>query len=352
MVGSTAFKSGATSTKEAINRFWVKQINHFYLDFPENFRRHYAVKSPAAHDDAYRDLCPRLWKTLGDELILCGRIACHEHLAVVVSSFARALKDYGYYLDERDVRLDVKGSAWVAPFPEPNITIRSVGARGDATQEAASDEIPDEAFEADADLNPSGFDFLGRHVDTGFRVSRHARTDFLPMSVELALLLAEVSRRDIEQFKFVYEGRSVLHGVLGDRPYPLFGLDMERSERRRAIRARERSLASRVDAKVDDIWDFLRLFMEDEGIEAPVLSRDGRDVTPPQLPASYVEFASMWAAEEEANANSVGPDDVGVDDDAATDEVSAELAEAAQAIVGRTGGQDADVGHPSPASNP
>ncbi len=334
LVGSTAFKVRAPATEQAVDRRWVKQINHFYLDFPENCRKIYDSKSPAAHGGAYKNAYPRLWKTLGDELVLCARIVSHEHLAIVVSSFVRALKDYGSYLDNGGIRLDVKGAAWIAPFPEPNITVQTSGPADGQAQSAASDQIPDEAFEADADMNPRRYDFLGRHIDAGFRVSRHARTDFLPMSVELAYLLAEVANLDIEQFKFVYEGRHTLKGVVDDRPYPVVGLDTERNERRRAIRGKERALRQTGDAKPNDISDFLRLFMEEEGVDAPVFPSDASDGVGPKIPGSYDAFAAMWRKEEADNVNSVGPlgDQPGEDDAPSETDLPVEVTRTAQMI--------------------
>jgi hypothetical protein len=206
-----------------------------------------------------------------------------------VSAFLKALGEYGTYLESVGKHLDVKGTGWIAPFPAPNVTVKI---RAQASSENPDTEQLDEAFEALADDEPGNFDFLGKNIDSGFRVSKNSGTDRFAVSVELAWLLCEASHNRVGQFQFAYHGRDILKGVISDRPYPVITIDTERSASRREVRIREAAITRSNVAEAIHLKDFLTSFMMDEGIEQPLITIDENKV-----PVSYEQFRTAWLAD-------------------------------------------------------
>lgn len=305
LVGSTAYKAkfGHSDPKASPNPMWVDQIRHFYREFPEFLLRHYERLVDLNGSDTARGKCPVVWKTIGDEIVLCGRLVDVEHLAICIQAFLRALSSYGEYLDGAGKHLDVKGYAWVAAFPSPNVLVEVLSRRAAGEMATTSmSELPDEAVELRADLNPNEFDFLGKEIDSGFRTGRFCTADSLVMSLELAYLVARAARDQVlTGIRFSYTGRESLKGVLSDRPYPIVAIDAERSVRRMGVRQRERVvLGNGHSPEAMQIVDFLEAFMEDERVERPMLLRAneaGPLVAAP--PESYLAFQANWKAADE-----------------------------------------------------
>lgn len=295
LVGSTAFKARLGETREGndSNPLWVTQIRHFYREFPIFFSSRFN-KAIAAVDGekSYEDCYPKTWKTIGDEILFCARLHSLEHLAHCVTSFLRALEDYGAYLDSTGNQLDVKGAGWVAAFPAPNVTVEVLGGSSDWSLKG----LFDEDFELSADQKPNDFDFLGKEIDSGFRSAKNAASDRLTASIELAWLLAEAAHAEIFPARFSYHGRQILKGVISDRPYPIVTIDAERSILRKEVRKRERAVSRDTEAEPMHLRDFLKSFMEDEKIDFPLLNRDANIGAPFTMPASYEAFKKVWEA--------------------------------------------------------
>jgi hypothetical protein len=316
LAGSTAFKNGPGSRHENGDPFpiWVSAIRHFYREYPllvrERFRHALVDQEPAPKFGPP----PEVWKSIGDELLFCSRLRSHEHLSGCVSAFLSALNIYGRKLDGDGKHMDLKGAGWIAAFPAANVTVTS-------TELPSPQDYLAEELENRADESPSEYDFLGKDIDSGFRVARHASSDKFVASVELAWLLSEAHRNRFVGCSFGYHGRHILKGVLKDRPYPVISLDTERSPSRREVRSREEALLPMTHLDEIKVRDFCQAFMADEAIEFPVLNRHGADINTNDLPASYLQFQRSAAAtleettqrgktEKEAGD---APDDDGVD---------------------------------------
>jgi len=191
--------------------------------------------------------------------------------------------------------MDVKGARWIAAFPSPNVTVTSQELQ--STVEYLAEEL-----ENRADDTPALFDFLGRDIDSGFRVARHATSDRFVASVELAWLLSEAHRNQFVVGSFGYHGRHILKGVIKDRPYPIISLDTERSATRRDVRTLEQALYPVRDLNALNIRNFCEAFMKDEGMEFPLLNRYGIEIDVAQLPTSYVKFQQSALITFEENA--------------------------------------------------
>ncbi len=230
---------------------------------------------------------PRVWKTVGDEILFCCRLIDTEHLVLAMRAFQASLKDYGQRLRE-DAKsskydgLDVKGAAWIAAFPDPNVTVAL------NVDNLATDQFG-ELFEANADRNPHSVDFLGNGIDTGFRVASRSTSSQCALSVDLAYLLS--SSGTLPRFEFCHYERVALKGVLRGQPYPIFCLQTERSASRRDLNEHEQTMLGTSVLQNSRITTFLDHFMKEENIEFPVLSSPGVKTTPP---ASYLDFRERW----------------------------------------------------------
>lgn len=291
LVGSTMFKAGrgGEGTSETYP-IWVNETRKFYREFPDILASKFrSIADPRVAKDA-RELAPKLWKTVGDEIIFCCRLTDVSHLARCVNAFLRSLDTYGRIL-EPSKALDVKGTGWVAAFPSPNITVEVAG----RTRGVASLDYIDEKFEAQADSSPGDFDFLGKDIDSGFRVAQYAAADRFAVSAELALLLCETTKLRVFQHNLVFHGREPLKGVMSSRPYPIISVDTERSTKRRTVKHHERALTGHATSDPDLLRPYLIAFLEDENMEAPVLPPAGEQLDAASLPGSYNDFASAWA---------------------------------------------------------
>lgn len=287
LAGSTQFK--ASKGKEEFFGYeplWAKVTRDFYLEFPKLIEKGYSLECGKLHDAALKESFPKVWKTLGDEIIFCCRVFDSTHVAVCMSAFLYAIREFGNQLDTDGGYLDLKSSAWLADFPSPNITV---------SKKLRSDRL-DEDFEAEADANPDQVDFLGNGIDCGFRISTFASTDRCALSLDLAFIIAGEADNWPFGSKFIYNDRHILKGVIQDRPYPIFLIDTERKPARKSVRSAEWSLVGKDYVKAEKVLDFLRAFMADESIRLPIFSTNG--VATADLPKAYEVFVDLWHKED------------------------------------------------------
>lgn len=296
LVGSTAYKAGKGKdlVLRSARQRWVDETRHFYREFPRILQRDFD-RAPIS-GDAKDGLCPQVWKTVGDEIIFCVRLSYAQHLGRCIWSFTKSLEEYSKYLEKSKIELDVKGVAWIAAFPAPNITV-PVSVKHLPAGEAENELVDHEAIEQEGDEKPSAFEFLGKEIDAGFRVAKHAGPDKLALSIETAYLLADVCSKGDYTFSFTYAGRESLKGVIGSRPYPVISIDTERRQHRRDVRAFEQAISSEKDAPPQLLRTFLDAFMKDERLDFPFLPRKGEEITDDNLPETYRIFKIYWLEE-------------------------------------------------------
>ncbi|CAA2100788.1 hypothetical protein MBUL_00847 [Methylobacterium bullatum] len=316
LVGSTGYKAG--KGKDLVlgtaRQRWVDETRHFYREFPKSLQRDF--NSAPISGDASDGLCPQVWKTVGDEIIFCVRLNHAQHLGRCLWSFTKSLKDYSNYLEKGQIELDVKGVAWIAAFPAPNITV-PVSMKHVLPEEGDKELLDDEEIELEGDRTPSNFEFLGKEIDTGFRVSKHAGPDKLAMSIETAYILSGICAQGDYTFSFTYSGREGLKGVIGGRPYPIISIDTERRQHRRDVRAFEQAISGEKDATPQLLRTFLEAFMKDERIDLPYLPMKGEEFEDSRLPENYKAFKKYWLEEHKETEQRQA-----VEDQAGNDEVT------------------------------
>jgi hypothetical protein len=234
LIGSTALKHRPflpfTSNEETEpSPTWLNSIADFYFNFASIFAKAWqeiGVQTGAA---------PELWKASGDELIYTKEIESRQQILAVLRAWIKAIKEYRKELNKPG-RLNAKSFAWVAGFPVHNSEIVF-----------SSESMDDNLFEADSRLRnfhlierwyekPASRqklvrDFIGPSIDAGFRLSHFATAQRMPISFDLAWLLATAQFPDnadqnFESLHMRYAGREILKGVLSDQPVPLFWLDL------------------------------------------------------------------------------------------------------------------------------
>jgi class 3 adenylate cyclase len=199
IVGSTSFKQ---RDKDSQSQAWLNLFVSFFSEFPT------LLCSEVADCGMPLD-SPRLWKSLGDELIFTVELKHRTQAAVYLKAFAATLRKaaQNWHTDVKDParkELHLKGTAWLAGFPVGNV------------------EIP---LDTHVDAKHSdGRDYIGPLIDTGFRLKEFATSRKLVISADLTYLILSVG---ISGMALFFDGEHTLKGVLRSKPYPIIWLDCE-----------------------------------------------------------------------------------------------------------------------------
>ncbi|WP_146204794.1 hypothetical protein [Jannaschia seohaensis] len=282
----------------------------FYGDFSSLFRRKHIFQIEALdHNvDSLKDRKPKLWKTVGDEIIFVNRVDSCFEVSLLVKAFAAALQEYNARLRSDGDRktLGVKGSAWVASFPHPNVTI----AVPTLDEEGSNDDLPEnEHTEAAADEHPNRHEFLGKGLDYGFRIASNSDTTFFALSPGLANILVRANVNEdygALSVNFVLREPISLKGVLGGTRYPVLGIPIDRDDDWGELRRLESELLGGGDTNDATLRRYLKEFIRLHEVEEPMLKVRPED--PSVEPPSYYtnQYVPNWngAAQEVENLDS------------------------------------------------
>lgn len=187
--GSTEFKTGPARRDSLL---WLDVFRDFFRNFPIMMIGQVGMEFLA--EDSLPEVA--VWKFMGDEAIFVAAPASPEEVTLLVRAHFNAMAAYeAEYLADLPLRL--KGSAWLARFPSPNIEI----------------EVPELARGGKAQT-----DFIGPDIDLGFRLGKFAWPATVTVSLDLLDVVLRAGNRDLMEFFLV--GREPLKGVLFGRPYP------------------------------------------------------------------------------------------------------------------------------------
>lgn len=292
LVGSTAYKSKAGHT----NLKWIKAFQKFYGEFPSQLSKNYTQlcgETPEIGSREREDR-PKVWKTIGDEILFVNRVTSVTQLSVYVRSFSKTLIDFGKEV-QAGFDLNTKGNAWIAAFPTPNRSIR-LSMNGSDPLIGEHDVLTEEV-EAEVDAQPSDYDFLGKGIDGGFRISRNSTVDTFTVSPALAFLLCKASR-NVDTTKF--DGRFIFHepqefkGVVNGKKYPVISIITSRDSKFDELEDMETNLLDRPrQADVNKLYEYLSAYIDYHGIEKPALklTEQSADVSQPQ---NYIDYIKEW----------------------------------------------------------
>jgi 8-oxo-dGTP pyrophosphatase MutT (NUDIX family) len=211
LVNSTLFKS--------LNQAEWPLVTHKFYEFVEDSLR--------KHVSDAGDI--RLWKYVGDELLLYRRIRSLADLRACVPAAHQTLLRTAKHLwmqfpDTRTV-LAVKATVWCAKVVEPapadlQVAREQAGARDGKAEKPI---YPNILVRANDEMGRGQRDFLGPDIDIGFRIAKHALRQRLVVSADLAYLLfrdrAEDERGELGLRIVSFEQ---LKGVWDNRHYPIF----------------------------------------------------------------------------------------------------------------------------------
>lgn len=292
LTGSTAFKH-----KQNNPLSWLKVFQQFYGDFPKILSQRYEEigKDCSLSDKEKENGIPKLWKTVGDEILFCCKVQSIHHVAVCIESFICSLEEFGRKIEGDG--LNTKGNAWVASFPTPNSSIMPVTSDDFSADSLSGNyELVSEEIERQADENPSKFDFLGKGIDSGFRISKNSSINTLTISPGLAILLLDACcNRKVTNFnrKIRLAEMQSFKGVANNDPYPVIVIDVFRTEEHRELfNTGNDLLGINQIQNSEKLQDFLRKFLQFYKIEIPVAKL--YEAASYDVPDFYKKYSVEW----------------------------------------------------------
>jgi hypothetical protein len=203
---------------------WPSIFIRFFQGLPGTFRTELATVQSSIHaryTNFRQAPDAEMWKAIGDELVFWQEVKDEYQLAASVIAWSKALQQFRRDLKEES--LDVKGAAWVGSFPDPNREIaipRTISAAAEPGQPVSANEV-------NLRKGDHVLDFIGPHIDTGFRLAARSSPRRMYISMDVAQVLASVPDDHLPHVPMFYEGSGELKGVHGGRPYPFFWLDCD-----------------------------------------------------------------------------------------------------------------------------
>lgn len=190
VAGSTLYKANCASRSDAQ---WLGVFRDFFANYP------LMMVGQTGMEFLSEERLPAIavWKFMGDEAIFTCEPESPEEVTLLVRAHFNAMAAY----EEEflaDLPLRLKGTAWLARFPSPNIEI----------------EVPELASNGETTQT----DFIGPDIDLGFRIGKFSCPSAIAVSLDLLDVVLRADNRDLLDFFLV--GRDELKGVLFGRPYP------------------------------------------------------------------------------------------------------------------------------------
>lgn len=197
VVGSTAYKN-STSEDRSEAHPWLPVLYYFFSEFPAIFAEKNDNNKASIEPIGFSR--PKVWKYLGDEIVFVIELTHCSHLNFYLGNVIEAMDSF-VSTRFKDKKLGLKGAAWIAGFPVANVEI----------------EIKDN--------DRTIFDYLGRSMDAGFRLSRIATSQKFILSVQTAWMLAKESGK----LRIYYDGRENLKGIKNGDQYPIFWISSDKN---------------------------------------------------------------------------------------------------------------------------
>ncbi|MCG3172595.1 MAG: hypothetical protein GMKNLPBB_00749 [Myxococcota bacterium] len=205
------------------------QLKQDSPDWPEIFRKFYSF----VESDGSLHLRP--WKYNGDEVICIGAIPETPYIFPLIElcySVSNKVNDVlgewqKEHLPKSRYQLQCKSTAWIGEFGKDasNKVITTSASALPFNQAQAKKE--DENDELKSERVPL-HDFIGPDMDTGFRLSKHAFSRPVTISVDIALILLDLAHTFQENprlkgipDRLYLRGWESLKGVWENRPYPV-----------------------------------------------------------------------------------------------------------------------------------
>ena len=267
IIGSTALKQSklGVSDGNVAGTVWFTAIQGFYFEAKQKFQAAWGRAKSASADEGYFGPAPELWKTIGDEVLFTKLITDHRQVAITLQCWMETLESIRGFLSKEKRRLGVKSTAWIAGFSYRN---KEVVLSGEAF---SSDGLIDDYYSENGKIlnkyytdskSNVNIDYIGPHIDTGFRLTGHATARKFIVSLDVAYIMSLTSQTKsspIEAINLRYDGQVFLKGVLGGTSYPLFWLDLANKDSSSVL---EDKLTKEAPCNRDDVQAFCEAFYE------------------------------------------------------------------------------------------
>lgn len=254
IVGSTAAKQGQFNSIETIiadwkddkrvrPKAWMKVSRFLIGRFFPMFLQFWNSESPeykGSDNEVFSN--PRLFKVLGDEIIITATFTEEKKLLGLISCFMMTLREFRVKLREIESTFDIKGTIWAAGFPVLNeevavpILFQNSESEDLIDSEAYSSLYNLYSSEVSGEANEYLLDYVGPQVDIGFRISALSTARKIAVSIEVAYLIAHVKRKKGEAHKSLqmplseidlkFLDRTTMKGVSSGIAYPVFYIDL------------------------------------------------------------------------------------------------------------------------------
>ena len=243
IIGSTNYKMALSN--DDIHS-WLPLFREFYQVFPNVLEQSINDKKKEHFYNNVKTEEIKIWKLLGDEIIFYSDLKDSKACGLFVSALKEAINLYQKkYLPEE---LGLKACAYIAGFPVNNVEIEINGVT----------------------------DFIGSNIDVGFRLMKYASREKMPISIELAYILTHYSF-DLEYF---FDGLEILKGVLNNKPYPIFCIDMQNNDDLKDIMP---------NVQANDVFKFCAEFIKkNDLLEFPFIENDEKRIFT-EKPKDYEE---------------------------------------------------------------
>lgn len=268
IVGSTSLKQTMIQTTEGTaldaNTKWFDLIQEFYIRLSELFL-HEADPLDAEAPHLRSLKLPKVWKTVGDEVLFWTEVTDSRQLPHIVNAWRRAICRLREELRERYAlpALDFKCTAWMAHFPWRNKMIFSsptgMFAQREDYVERTNLHIMYRYFSPRGLPADVVLDFVGPGIDLGFRLATTATLRRFTISNDVAYMLARAAvDGGVEHgLRIHYEGLRTFKGVHGGSEYPLFWIDMSDGG---SIEDYDSELRAKQPCRDEDIVTFIDTF--------------------------------------------------------------------------------------------
>ncbi|MCO5794798.1 MAG: hypothetical protein HEQ21_18440 [Blastomonas sp.] len=313
LVGSTALKQKKRKQRKRNvhhpdTQEWATTLQFFFTSLGHCFDKKWSERK--AHLLSLKDATlvekrlgtkPILWKTIGDELVYRKYVANRHQAKECIDIWINAIQEL-YKRFEKDLKnpeISIKSTAWVGEFPIQNKVLVGVQFSGfsgqdgnscgpehnaklekatiaeGATRSQKADHLGTspaqlldilDGFESNPVKNGVEIDFIGPAIDIGFRLTKKATPRKFVLSIDAVFLyvLSELSGDggSLSNVKINYDGSEILQGVLGGLPYPIFWIDMSKSDSSEVIA--DQFLFSKNPIDKNSIYKYCMKFYEEK----------------------------------------------------------------------------------------
>jgi hypothetical protein len=305
IVGSTALKQTRAGTKSpptdqaTKGPSWFPTIQGFYFEASQAFLLDWELAKAASTDPINLfGQPPRVWKTIGDEVLFVKDITDHRQIVITIQVWIGAIRRMKEFLRAEHSTLDVKSACWTAGFPFRNREVVL-----DPSPSLNRGKVEDYYKESGKLLNSYYsnkkkpnivIDYIGPSIDIGFRLSSHSNSRKMMVSVDVAYLISMTQvDGEIKRIDFFYDGSTALKGVLGGSNYPLFWIDMSSDE---SLARFEDKLKKQNVVPKEDVKEYCDAFYKEHAAFTfrPFIDGDlGQTLT--KTPPWYEEYQNLLA---------------------------------------------------------